>query len=87
VRHNPNRNRPEFKAPLRVRVYAALILAMAPLAAALWRWPAGAALMALALAFARWPAILAALPKKRSRSDGAISDPTAAAASARSRTS
>jgi hypothetical protein len=53
MRHNPNRNRFAFKVPLRRQIYAWLVLASAPLLAALWGWPAGSAAMALAWAMQR----------------------------------
>lgn len=49
------------------RAYAILALCLAPLLAACWNWPAGAACMALAAILASWPAILAAMPRTRRR--------------------
>jgi hypothetical protein len=49
------------------RAYAILALCLAPLLAAFWQWPAGAAAMALAAVLECWPAILAAMPRNRRR--------------------
>jgi hypothetical protein len=43
---------------MRLAVYAWLVLALAPVMAALWRWPAGAVFMALA-------ALLGALARRK----------------------
>lgn len=45
-------------------VYAWAILATAPIAAACFGWIGGTAALTLALILGRWPAILAALPRK-----------------------
>jgi hypothetical protein len=56
---------------MRRKLFQWLLLVLAPVAAALFRWPAGAALMALVALLMLWPIIwplvLAYLPKKPSR--------------------
>lgn len=48
MRHNPNRNRFSFGTPLKRQLWAWAFVVLAPVAAILWGWIAGAVLMGLA---------------------------------------